>query len=74
MVGLEPLYESKAKFDQLALSGCQIITCQSFGVDGQLREEFGALFLGVELFRRQMYALEVELRPDVEPSFLQGAW
>lgn len=74
MVGLEPLYESKAEFDQLAFSGCQVITGQSFGVDGQLREEFGALFLSVELFGRQVYALEVELRPDVEPSFLQGDW
>jgi len=36
-----------------------------------LREEFGALFLGVELFGRQVYTLEVELRPDIEPRFLQ---
>lgn len=36
-------------------------------------KEFGALSLGVELFRREVYDLEVELRPDVEPSFLKGA-
>lgn len=70
MVGLEPVYKSKTEFDQLAFAECQLIAGQSFGVDGQSREEFRALFLSVELFRCQVYGSEVEPRPDVEPRFL----